>query len=96
MRKGHEKSVKEAINDMIDQYKLRDKINEVRLLHAWETRMGSAIAKRTGKISMNNKTLYIQVNSAPLKTELTYSLDKIKAMMNEELEGEFIDKVQIR
>ncbi len=96
MRKSNEQSIGEAINEMIDTYKLRNKINEVKLLHAWEQLMGEAIAKRTSKIKIKSRTLTLAVTSAPLREELFNSQEKIISLLNEALEGDFIDSVKIR
>jgi predicted nucleic acid-binding Zn ribbon protein len=96
MRKGNEQSVGEVINQLIDAYKLRDRINEVRLTHAWESRMGEAIARRTTRLHIRNRVLVIEVSSAPLRQELFNSRERIRTVLNEALEGDFIDDVKIR
>lgn len=96
IRKSNEESIKEVINQLLDSYKLRDKLNKVKLLRSWEKIMGDAIAKRTDKIIFKEKVLTIYLTSAPLKEELTYGKEKIKKLLNEELGGEFIEEVEIR
>ena len=95
MRHSNEQSLKEVIDELIDTYKLRGKLNEVRLQHSWEQLMGTAVAKRTEKIYLRNKTLVIRLTSAPLKEELLYSSEKVKKLLNEELGGEYIEEVKI-
>ena len=94
MRNNNTQSIKEVVEELINAYKLRGKINEVRLQHAWEDTMGKAVASRTKEIFLKDKKLFIRVTSAPLKEELFYSVDKIKKMLNELLEGEYIDEVR--
>ena len=96
MRRSNEESLKEVIEQLLDAYKLRDKLNQVKLLHSWEKIMGEAISKRTEKISFRDNTLSIFLNSAPLKEELTYQKEKIKTLLNAELGGDFIQKVEVR
>jgi predicted nucleic acid-binding Zn ribbon protein len=96
MRKSNEESLKEVINQLLDTYKLRDRLTRVQLLHSWEKIMGEAISKRTEKISFKDHTLFIYLTSAPLKEELTYQKEKIKKVLNEELGGDFIKDVEIR
>lgn len=95
MRHSNQQSIKEVIDELIETYKLRGKINEVKLVHSWEKLMGEAVAKRTESIYLRNKTLFIRLSSAPLKTELLYASEKIKKLLNEELAGEYIDEVKI-
>ncbi|MEP7168452.1 MAG: DUF721 domain-containing protein [Bacteroidota bacterium] len=94
MRNGNTKSLKEVIEELINTYKLRGKINEVRLQHSWEELMGKAVNKRTKEIYLRDKKLFIRLTSAPLKEELFYSSEKIKKMLNELLEGEYIEEVK--
>ncbi|HNR19942.1 MAG TPA: DUF721 domain-containing protein [Bacteroidia bacterium] len=95
-RQSNEESLKQVIEQLLDTYKLRDKLNHVKLLRSWETMMGEAIAKRTEKIFLKDDVLTIYLSSAPLKEELNYGKEKIKKLLNKELEGEFIKDVVIR
>jgi hypothetical protein len=94
MRKSNEQSIKEVIEELINTYKLRGKINEIRLQHSWEQLMGQTVAVRTKEIYLRGKILFIRVSSAPLKAELFYAADKIKKLLNEQLEGEYIEEVR--
>ena len=58
--------------------------------------MGKMIAKYTRQISIYDKKLFLQIDSAPLKQELFYSREKIIKMMNEEAGEEVIKEVVIR
>ena len=96
MRKSNENSLKEVIDQLLEQYKLRDRLNEVRIRQSWETIMGQAINKRTSSIRIKDNTLLINVTSAPLREELQYQRSKILEMMNKELGGEFLKVVIIQ
>ena len=85
MRKSNENSLKEVINQLLEQYKLRDRLNEVRIKQAWESIMGPAVGKRTSDIRIKNDTLIISVTSAPLREELQFQKEKIIELMNQEL-----------
>ena len=96
MRKGNGQMVGDVINQLIDSYKLRDKLNEVKLARAWEAVMGEAIARRTKRIAIRNRVMTVEVTSAPLKQELFTSRERIKTIFNEELGGAYIEEVKIR
>ncbi len=96
MRKSNESSLKEAIEQLLDHYRLRDRLNEIRVKAAWESQMGNAICNRTSGLKIKNDTLHISITSAPLRTELSFQKTKIMEMMNKELGGEFIKDVVIR
>jgi predicted nucleic acid-binding Zn ribbon protein len=93
MRKSNDQSLKEVIEDLLDTYKLRGKLNEVRLVESWEKIMGKMIANRTTSIYIRNKKLYVKLSSAPLREELSYGKEKIKNMLNESIGVEVITEV---
>jgi hypothetical protein len=95
MRKSNENSLKEAIDQLLDTYRLRDKINEVRVRNSWDELMGPAITNRTRDIHLASGVLTIRVTSAPLKEELMFQREKILNEMNRLLEGNYVKEVRI-
>jgi hypothetical protein len=91
MRNKNSVTIKQALEMMVSDLKIKGKLDESRIRDAWATVMGKPIAKYTTNISLNKSKLYVQVNSAALKHELNYSREKIKEVFNKEL-GEPIIK----
>jgi len=97
MNDNNEISLGDAIKKMLDATpRVKQKINETKLLNAWETIMGKLIANNTKSITLQNKTLYIDIKSAALKNELSFSKEKIKKLINNEFDEDIIDEVRIR
>ncbi len=92
-RKADTYTLKEAINELLNAYKLRGKYNETYLIASWSRMMGAAIANRTGKIYISNKKLFVQITSAPLKNELAMSKSKIIEILNREAREEVVEDV---
>ena len=84
MQKSNEQTLKEVINQLLKAYRLDDRLDEVRLLNSWEKVMGKTITKHTKDIFIKNKKLFIKVDSAALREELSYAKEKIVTMLNEE------------
>lgn len=78
---------------MVKELKLKPKLDEVRIREEWAKI--PAFARYTREINLRGGKLYITIDSSPLKQELSYSLDKIKAMLNKELGSEVITEVII-
>ena len=95
MRKSVEKSLKEVIENLIDDYSLRDKLNDVRVKEAWQALMGEPIVNRTLDIRMRNDVLEIRLSSAPLRDELQYSKQQLITSLNEELGGNVIKDIKL-
>jgi predicted nucleic acid-binding Zn ribbon protein len=92
MRKSNE-PLKEVINKLLEVYKLKDKLNEIRLMGTWEQVMGKMIAVRTKELYIKDKKLFVRLNSPALRDELSYAKDKIKNMLNNEAGTSVIDEV---
>lgn len=88
-------TLKEALETLIRELKLKNGIDEVRVNELWVKLMGAPIVKYTQHISLRKGKLYIKVASAPLKQELSYSREKIITLFNRELGEELIHEVII-
>ena len=95
MRKSNENSLQELIDQMLDQYRLRDRLNEVRVRKAWADTMGNAVGNRTSDIRIKSDVLFIHVTSAPLREELQFQKARILDLMNKELGGPYLKQVNI-
>ncbi|MFN8352896.1 MAG: DUF721 domain-containing protein [Spirosomataceae bacterium] len=92
-RKAGTITLKEAIDNLLNVYKLRGKFNETYLAAHWETIMGKAISNRTSKVYVAERKLYVQITSAPLRNELVLAKSKIIELLNKEVGEEVIDEV---
>ena len=93
-RSNEVSSLKEVIDELLSTYKLRGKFNETRLISSWEKIMGKPIASRTVRLFIKDRKLYVRLNSAPLKNELTLSKSKVMSLLEEELGTKVIDDIQ--
>lgn len=85
----------EALNRMVDELKLKPRINESRVKMRWKDLMGLTIARHTQSLSLKKGKLYVKISSAPLKQELHYSRDKIKDIFNKEFNEQVVMEVVI-
>ncbi len=81
---------------MLEQYRLKGKLNQSRIRNQWERMMGPSIAGYTRDIKLYRGKLFITIESAALRQELSYGKEKIKRNLNEELGEEAIKEVVIR
>lgn len=93
-RKSDVLTLKEGIDELLKQYRLKGKFNQVNLIASWEKIMGKTISTRTEKIFFKDKTLFVQLNSAPLKHQLSAAKAKVVELVNKEFEEELIDDVK--
>lgn len=96
MKKTNEQSLKDVLKDLVETYRLKSKLNQTRINSIWEQLMGKSISNYTKEIKVRKNKLYLTIESASLRQELSFGKDKIRQMLNEELGEEFIQEVIIR
>jgi predicted nucleic acid-binding Zn ribbon protein len=96
MSKYDEKTLKEALLELINQYRLKQGISEAQIKAAWSSLMGPSIAKHTTQVRVIRRKLYLLIDSPSLCQELFYGREKIRKMLNEELGEEYLEEVIIK
>jgi predicted nucleic acid-binding Zn ribbon protein len=93
MRRTNDKSLKDAIEQMLKVYKLKRKFDETSLVVAWPEIMGKAVANRTKDIFIRDRKLFIRIESAVIKNELVMMRSNIIDKMNERAGDVVIDEI---
>lgn len=83
MSRGTDITIKEAVEKMLEVYKLRRKYDETALIASWPELMGQAIANRTKQLYIRDKKLFVKVESSVIKNELVLMRSQIIGRMNE-------------
>ena len=89
-------SLQDAIKQFLNQSRLKQGMQSLRIEDIWEEVMGKTIAKYTDKIQVINHTLFITSTVAPLKNELLYQKEKIIERVNEALGENLVKEVVIK
>lgn len=92
-RKAEMSTVGEAMRELLDTYKLKAKFEQTQLINSWERLMGAPIARRTDKIFISDRKLYVKISSAALKQELNLSKSKIMSLFMREFNELIVDDV---
>jgi predicted nucleic acid-binding Zn ribbon protein len=85
MRKANATPLKAAIEEFLDRYRLRDKLNQAKVIQSWDKVVGEMVAKNTSQLHIRGKILYVKVNSAALRNELLFARTKIMTALNKEV-----------
>jgi len=93
MGRTNDRSLKEAIEQMLHVYKLRRKFDETSLIAAWPEMMGKAIANRTKEIFIRDRKLFIRLESSVIRNELMMMRSDIIEKMNERAGGKVIEEI---
>lgn len=93
MKKSNEQTLGEAIRELINTYRIKGKLDEVKLIGSWEKVTGKLIMKYTRDIYIKNRKLYIRIDSPALKNELMYSRSHMVDSLNREAGSTVIDEI---
>lgn len=94
VRRAGEISLKEALEKLLKEYRLEDKLNETKLVGAWEKVAGQLIARHTRDIYVKDRVLYIHTDTAVLKQELTYMKTQLLDKLNKAAGKPVIDDIR--
>lgn len=93
-RKSNELTMKAAIEQLLETYKLSDQFLAEKIKSNWPELVGKVIANRTDEISIRQQKLYLKVSSASLRQELimmkTNLIDKINEYAGKKLINEIV------
>ena len=81
--------ISQAIQDLLKANNLKPKFDEANVVASWDRIVGKAIAKRTKRVYVRNKVLFVELQSPSMKHDLVYH----KTQMLELFKKEFGDDV---
>ncbi|MCX6231511.1 MAG: DUF721 domain-containing protein [Bacteroidetes bacterium] len=92
-KKSNEFTLKEAIEALLSSYQMNGKINETRIIQAWDAVCGSMISRHTENLYIKNRTLFVKVDTAALKNELSFAKTKLLLALNTAVKEEVIKEI---
>ncbi len=92
-RSAEPTALKEVLSQYLATYQLEKPHKEANLRVLWLRMMGKPIADRTQRLFVKDKTLYVELTSAPLKQELSMSGGQVRDFLNREIGEKLLEKV---
>jgi len=93
MRKANDKSLKEAIEQMLNVYKIKKRYEETGIVAYWPELVGNSVANRTKEIFINNKKLYLRIESSVIKNELMLMRNQIIGKVNDRAKEILVEEI---
>ncbi|MGV8878988.1 MAG: DUF721 domain-containing protein [Sphingobacteriaceae bacterium] len=93
MRKSNDQSLKEAIAQMMQVYKIKRKFDETAIVTIWPEIMGAPVANRTKEVFIRNKKLFLRIESSVVKNELLIMRSQIIEKINEKAGSELVTEM---
>lgn len=95
MRRSNEMTLKEAVDRLVDAYGLREKLDQQAVASLWDDLVGGMVARHTVTVKLRKGTLFVKVDSAPLRQELTFMREALAEKVNQRLGRTVVEKVQL-
>jgi len=93
MRKANDKSIKEAIEQMLMVYKIKRKFDETGIIASWPQLVGKSVANRTKELFIHDKKLFLRIESSVIRNELMLMRTQIINKINEEGKSVLIEEI---
>jgi hypothetical protein len=93
MGRTNDKSLKEAIEQMLQVYKIKRKYVETGIKASWPQLVGKSVANRTKEIYIHDKKLFLRIESSVIKNELILMRSQIIEKINNETKSVLIEDI---
>ncbi|MBK8580459.1 MAG: DUF721 domain-containing protein [Flavobacteriales bacterium] len=93
MKRRNDSTMAQAIDRLVDAYGLREKLDEREVASLWDELAGGMVAKHTVAVKLRRGKLYIKVDSAPLRHELTFMREALKSSVNARMGRNVVQEV---
>jgi predicted nucleic acid-binding Zn ribbon protein len=93
--KGEFQSVGDAIRQLLHSYHIESKFDEASIVNSWEKLVGTPIAKRTKKVFIKNKVLFVHFKTAAMKHDFLLHKPHILELFRKEFGNDAIADIVI-
>ena len=94
MKRVNTQQIGTVLDDFFGQNpELADKLAEVRLINSWKTVLGPSVSRFTGNLFIKKRTLYANLTSSVLKSELMMCREQLIEKLNNEAGRNVIDSI---
>lgn len=93
MRKCNAEQLGAIISQLMREEGLETPLNQYRLIDSWQDVMGQGIMKYTGNIFIKNQTLYVQITSPVIKSDLMMGRSMLVRRLNEKVKAQVITNI---
>lgn len=85
----------DAIQELLRSYQLKSKFDEATLVASWERLVGKPVAKRTKRVAIRNKVLFVELDSPAMKNDLNLHKKQIVEVFQKEFGADVIKEIVI-
>jgi len=96
MSRTNDHSIKEVINNLLKEYRLSDKLKELKIIESWPKIVGKIIAKHSTGIYLRDKKLYITLDNAAIREELLFARTKLLKSINKLVGENYVEEIILK
>lgn len=96
MRRKQTQGISELLKQFQKESAYENKLREHQLITNWPKVLGEGIGNATRKLYIQNKTLFVFIDSAVMRQELFMIRTQIQEALNKSVGGEVIDNIIFR
>jgi predicted nucleic acid-binding Zn ribbon protein len=85
--------ISQAIQELLKASNLKPKFDEANVVASWDRIVGKAIAKRTKRVYVRNKVLFVELQSPSMKHELSYHKSQMLELFKKEFGEDVIGDI---
>jgi predicted nucleic acid-binding Zn ribbon protein len=85
----------DAIQELLKTYHIKSKFDEANLVQSWERLVGKPVAKRTRKVFVRNRVLFVELDSPGMKHDLNLHKPQILELFAREFGKDVISELVI-
>ncbi len=88
-------SIGDAVRQMLGTFRIESKFDEATLVASWERLVGSPIAKRTKRVYIKDKVLFVEFKSPSMKNDFQLHKAKVLELFQQEFGREVVKDIVI-
>ena len=85
----------QAIRELLNSYRLTNKFDEANLINSWERLAGKPIARRTKRIYIRDKVLFVELDSPSMKHDFSMHKRQILDLFKAEFGAGIISDIVV-
>ena len=89
------KHVGQAIQELLKSYHIKNRFDEANLVSSWERLVGKPVARRTKKVFIRDRVLFVELDSPAMKHDLQYHKTQIIEVFQKEFGADLIKELII-
>jgi hypothetical protein len=96
MRRSNTQNIGEVLKAYLKALDIDHKLDEVRLIDSWPLVVGQALAKKTSRLYVKNRVLFVYTDSSVVRSELMLIREGLVNALNNKAGASVIDELVIR